>query len=293
MQYDISNYDYILFVDASGDDGFKFDKDSSKCYTVAAVLVPIQYIEQNIQVLQEIKQCIGAKPTDELKYSKLRRNKKYKEVIEILSKVKCNLYTHTAIKEILPEHDREEYTKKKMLSQLTHIFPIETTAHIFSMYEKPKVLIAIDVMKKVEMDGVNQLIDYCVEKNNINFKPDVIFRDSKDSNFKLIQLADILSGFTRNFIEQLFAEKRLAIACKPCFKTKRVVITKRNNVKCATKKNIKFNGDKEKSYFNKLIKLFGKDQNGCILLEGLSFSPPESYMDFLYIDCIFNRDSIM
>jgi len=35
---DICNFDYFMFVDASGDDGNKFDKDSSLCFTTACFI---------------------------------------------------------------------------------------------------------------------------------------------------------------------------------------------------------------------------------------------------------------
>ena len=287
MQYDISKYDYIIFVDASGDDGFKFDKDSSKCYSVAAVIVDTRDIQYNLDKLDEIKQCIGARLTDELKYTKLRRNKKYAQIIDIMAQLKCSLFTYTAIKEILPEADKDKYTKEKYLSQLSHIFSIETATNVFQG-QNPKVLIAIDVMKKVEMDGVNSLVDYCVEKKSISFRPEVIFRDSKDKDFKLIQIADVFSGFTRNLIEQLYEERNKTVACKTCFKTGRIVNTKKSKIKCSTMKNILRNQEKEKLYLKKLIHLFGIDKNGSILLEGLSFLPVNSYCNFYYIDCIYN-----
>ena len=76
MKVDPSNYDYVMYVDASGDDGFKFEKDSSICYCAAALLVKQEDISHNLAILEQIKKIVGCKATDEVKYSKIRRHRR-------------------------------------------------------------------------------------------------------------------------------------------------------------------------------------------------------------------------
>ena len=65
--------DYHLFVDASGDDGLKFEKGSSSCFVASNLIVKTEDIKFNKSILAEIKRLMGAKAKDEVKYHNLRR----------------------------------------------------------------------------------------------------------------------------------------------------------------------------------------------------------------------------
>ncbi|MCL2249565.1 MAG: phosphotransferase, partial [Oscillospiraceae bacterium] len=69
-----TEYDYIIYVDASGDDGLKFEKGSSLCFVASSVIIHKDDMSHNIAILNEIKKLMGGKVTDEVKYSKVRRH---------------------------------------------------------------------------------------------------------------------------------------------------------------------------------------------------------------------------
>lgn len=295
MKYDISKYDYIMFVDASGDDGFKFDKGSSTCYTVASILINSSDLQHNLSILDGIKSIIGAKPEHELKYTKLRRSRRFNDIANLLTNIKGTIYTHTCLKEDLVNDQTFSDTESKALAQFTHTFPIERAIEHFKNINlfplKPKVLIVVDVMKKVEMDGVSNLVSAEID----GVVPDLIFRDSKDKNFLLIQLADIIAGMTRNFIEGMLKEKNTLQLCKVCSKTRLRVSHRISKNKCIGKKkfnllNNKSNTFIEKQHFIKILPLFGvSETDNRLMLHGLAFFPVESIHYFFWIDCLFNK----
>ena len=63
--------EYVMYVDASGDDGIKFDAGSSLMYSVSCFLLKREDIPHNMSILSQIKGLMGAKETDEVKYNKV------------------------------------------------------------------------------------------------------------------------------------------------------------------------------------------------------------------------------
>lgn len=204
MKIDPSQYDHIMYVDASGDDGFRFEKDSSVCYCAAALLVKQQDILHNLSILQKIKKIVGCKPTDEVKYSKIRRHRRGAEALALLRDIKGKMSCYTIFKKELSE---EEIPKdgSKVLSVVCHTMALRSMDY-FGFFPGEKVLIAIDRMKHTEEKPLErQFTDGILGGQNHperNFTYNVIFRDSKDANFLLIQIADLLCGSVREHFEQ-------------------------------------------------------------------------------------------
>ncbi len=150
----IENYDYILYVDASGDVGLKFEKrtgfGSSTCYTVAAVLVEQSNRLNNHRILQTIKNSVGMKLTDEFKYATIKRHPKSKRIHEEFNNLYCEVLTFSLNKKTLQKELALE-TNNTVISINSHIFPIlqilDTLNRNPKMKDK-KLLIAIDRMKE-------------------------------------------------------------------------------------------------------------------------------------------------
>ena len=75
MKVDPNQFDYVMYVDASGDDGFAFERGATICYAAAAFLVKKEDIAHNLEILKQIKAIVGCNEKDEVKYSRIRRHR--------------------------------------------------------------------------------------------------------------------------------------------------------------------------------------------------------------------------
>ncbi len=216
MKIDPSQYDYVMYVDASGDDGFNFDKCSSTCYAASSLLVKQEDIVINLDILNQIKSIVGCKPTDEVKYSKIRRHRRSQDALSLLSDLKGKMASYVVFKK---EVDQAKYQGNKNMSVVCHYMALRT----LEKYDFPagsRVLLAIDHMKHTEEVPLNYVIGANTSEdvlNNIDLS--VVFRDSKDADFLLIQIADLLCGITREHFEQYETNPDMlyfASKCPPC-----------------------------------------------------------------------------
>lgn len=224
-----AKYDYVMYVDASGDDGFKFEQNSSVCYAVAALLVKQDDIAHNLSILNQIKHLIGCKPTDEVKYSRIRRHRRGVEALALLKGLKGEMSCFIIFKKELPSGEIANKSLKT-LSVSCHAMAVASLdAHPFS--EGEKVLIVIDRMKNTE----EQPLEWVMESGSLsdrlhperNFSTKTIFRDSKDSNFLLIQIADLLCGTVREHFEQYETNEDMIYFHNRCPNCKRLSMMKR------------------------------------------------------------------
>lgn len=277
---DIGKYDYIMFVDASGDDGFKFDKGSSLCYAVSCFLVKKPDLEHNINILNKIKHLMNYdinNPNHELKYTSLRRHPKSKESHEYLKELKGSLFSTIAFKEFLigdPNFEADD----KFFSSACHTLSIQSIKNYCSENDINNVLIVIDRMKKLEMDNVAFLSEFNLKKiDNIkNF--DIIFKDSKDKDFQLIQIADVLSGINRNFFELYKTCSGFIEFWKKC---PLCLWSKKNNlVACRNNKN---QIEPKKHYNFNCIKALHYHQD--LTMKNLIILPPNKAAHLHFIRC--------
>lgn len=221
MKVNPAKYDYVMYVDASGDDGFKFEKDSSSCYCAAALLVKQEDILYNLDILKQIKKIVGCKETDEIKYSKIRRHKRGADALGLLSSLKGRMSCYLVFKKELPPEKRPDSGSKE-LSVICHIMAMRSM-EFFQFSPNEKTLIAIDRMKNTEEEPLGEVLKSepfgkrLSQEHHHSY--DVIFRDSKDANFLLIQIADLLCGTIREHFEQYETNEDMLYfkrACPPC-----------------------------------------------------------------------------
>ncbi|WMM24090.1 DUF3800 domain-containing protein [Tissierella sp. MB52-C2] len=286
-------YDYFAYVDASGDDGFKFEEygqGSSRCYAVAMFVVKKDDIEYNIDKLNKIKKLVGCKPEHEAKYTTLRRHRNKDEVHKIVSELKGTLVSWIAFKEKIEDPYFLDI-KNKALSQLCHVFPIKTAHDVLKDEVGSNLFIAVDVMKKVEMDGLKELLeDNFMPSSNESNKPinnyNLKFKDSKDKDFQLIQVADILAGIIRNSFESWPFDHEIWKRCKICDS---LVNTKKLKNLCKYK-NKGIHLENSNNLF-KILPLFLKDEDHHqVVLSGICPFPLELYNDMSFVDCLLNKD---
>jgi len=235
---DFSKYDYVIFVDASGDDGTQFENGSSLCFTTACFISEVKYIADNKKVLDKIKHISGRLPDDELKHSTLRRHRMYLTALNELLNLKGCAAVHNSFKKDLLGDDLFINPSAKLLSSFTHYLPLYAISKSKPLISG-KILICIDRMKDIEMDTVKYLIEGDMKQYDL-FPDDyeVIFTDSKAYGYELIQIADVMAGIWRIFFEES-ATKQEIIAflskCRYCWdsikKSKRLYLCSNKSVK--------------------------------------------------------------
>ena len=238
MKVNPANYGHIMYVDASGDDGFKFESDSSSCYAAAALLVAQEDIQHNLDILNQIKHIIGCKPTDEVKYSKIRRHRNGGQALALLRDIKGSLSCYVIFKKELTADERPN-PGTKTLSVVCHLMALRSLDfHTFRDGER--VLIAIDRMKHTEESPLEAQMKFGVlsdlKKPDRNFVTETIFRDSKDANFLLIQIADLLCGTLREHFEQYETNADMLYFSTTCPQCTQILRLKKKNARPLCKK---------------------------------------------------------
>lgn len=220
-----------MYVDASGDDGFKFESNSSSCYAAAALLVKQEDIQHNLDILSQIKQTVGCRLTDEIKYSRIRRHRNGPKALTLLRDIRGKMSCFIVFKKELSPEDRP-VSGSKELSVICHLMALQSLNY-YSFSESEKILIAIDRMKSTEEVPIENLIKFGFFDNPAlperNFNVDTVFRDSKDVNFLLIQLADLLCGTVREHFEQYETHPDMLYFKSLCPKCQMVQRTKKRS----------------------------------------------------------------
>lgn len=123
------------------------------------------------------------------------------------------------------EIDQTKYTGNKDMSVICHYMAMRSI-DAYTLDVGSKVLIAIDRMKQTEEEPLKSILD-AKQQNNLGNGPDVsvTFRDSKDRQFLLIQIADLLCGAIREHFEQYESQPDMvyfSTKCPPCKRVREV-----------------------------------------------------------------------
>lgn len=204
--------DYVMYVDASGDDGFKLDAGSSLQYAVSCFLMKREDIEHNMNILLQIKHLMGAKEKDEVKYSKVHRHPNREEIHTLLKSTKGYLLLIVAFKkEMLPDT-----IYAKALGGFSHALSITFLSCLVNELKGLSVSIYIDRMKQAEMQSVESLLTIYETKWS-DLPPHTIeFKDSKATGYELIQMADIFAGIARRYFESSVYDPDIQTLTKKC-----------------------------------------------------------------------------
>lgn len=219
-EINFSNYNYIMFVDASGDDGFHF-KDKScegSSYTfVASCFITIpEDILHNEHVLSDMKHELNLSIDKELKSTTLKRHRFAAQAYSHISSLKGTAFSCIAFKRELKKLSPDICADNKSISSLTQSFPYYAINYSKVFRTTDKILIVMDNMKKIEMDKVKESLLSYSTLNNVSSNYTLIFRDSKTKKYELIQIADIIAGTLRTYFEQELTVDLLKNCCRIC-----------------------------------------------------------------------------
>ncbi|MFG6334825.1 MAG: DUF3800 domain-containing protein [Lachnospiraceae bacterium] len=296
-----NSYKYIMFVDASGDDGYKFKKTSSEgssySFVVSCFVTEPQNLEYNNQILMEMKHSLFIKPEQEIKSTALKRHRNADAAYTVMSRLKGFAYSLIADKKLISEvtpSPESEFRELSLIAQrdisgITHTFPYLSLCSSRLVTENDKILIVIDNMKKREMDSIKSILS----TDNFN-KYDLIFRDSKDKDFSLIQIADIMAGTIRTYYESCLPLSAHNYYCVSCFSSAKR--GRRNNLlaKCTDKKSHKLYTKYISDYkFNTVIKFHQHEDTRIELAEHLIILPVEQLIYFTYIKCLIFKTGLI
>lgn len=297
---DFNSYKYIMFVDASGDDGYKFGKNrsdgSSFSFVVSCFVTEPKYLEYNNNILAEMKKTLFIKPEHEIKSTALKRHKNADAAYDVFSKLKGFAYSLVAdkklIKEVKPD-GTNEYREITLIAQndlsgITHVFPVVSLFDSELVTMQDKILIVIDNMKKREMESIKSILsDF--DHNNY----DLIFRDSKDKDFALIQIADILAGTIRDYYEESLPISSHNRYCGFCTRAAKNKNSNKIFAKCKDKKFRKnylpYISNKK---FNIVISIHLYTNPTSLFGEHFVILPVEQMLLFTYIQCLIAHQPI-
>lgn len=294
---DFDSYKYIMFVDASGDDGYKFKKSSSEgssySFVVSCFVTTPQELSYNKQILLNMKKAIFVRPEQEIKSTALKRHKNADLVYKEMSHLHGFAYSLVADKRLLQNAsadydsiwDEISFVAQSELSGVTHLFPYIVLRNSERLSENDKVLIVIDNMKKREMNSIREILSDDPPEHY-----DLVFRDSKDKNFSLIQIADIFAGTIRTYYENCLPLKLHNQYCKAC---STLILNNRKGImlgKCFDKKSKKLYLPYVTDFKFNTVMYLHKDElsesfseTGCG--DHFIIFPLSQLLYFTYIDC--------
>ena len=101
----IFDYDKLVFVDASGDDGFSFREKSgdgsSFTFVVSCLVIEPCDFEYNCNILNQMKDTLNIPRERELKSTTLKRHRFSQNVYEKLANIKGDVFSFVAFKKAL------------------------------------------------------------------------------------------------------------------------------------------------------------------------------------------------
>lgn len=288
MKVNIANYDYVMFVDASGDDGFRFDKGSTKCYAAAALTVRKEDIARDVDILKNIKCAVGCEAADEVKYSRIRRHRNGNSALSLLSTLRGAVSCQIVFKK---EIDKAKYVGNKNISVICHMMALRSLRS-GKFKKEDKVLVVIDRMKQTEEKPLKELMDKGWTSNSDNTCTfDIIFRDSKDQNFLLLQIADFLCGIIREHFEQYDSNKDMmyfAEKCPPCYRLLKMRSAGQHHViyshPLCQKGNSRANNIIKSTPFNFILPLFPKSRT-AEMIDYFFMEPSRLFNKHFYLIC--------
>lgn len=277
------NYDYVVFVDASGDDGFKFratsGEGSSYTFVSSCFVVKPEDIQHNTKILQDMKKVLHLPENAELKSTTLKRHRLSDRAYALLDDLIGQCFSMIAFKKDLLKNTKYAAlcdVQSKRLSGLTQAFPYYAIHQFEYFSPNDRILIVMDFMKKSEMTIVEEhLKNYGIDPA-VSSNYDLIFRDSKAEKYSLIQIADVMAGVIREYFETKLIKTALQFHCKIC----------KHRQQCSSSKVRKLLASEkiDKKYITPIL-MHRSPKVKAIMFAGIITFPFLNYQYFGYIDC--------
>lgn len=287
---DIYSYDKIVFVDASGDDGFSFGETSgdgsSFTFVVSCLVVNPEDFNYNCDILNKMKDALHISHEKELKSTTLKRHRFSQDAYAELAKIKGDVFSFIAFKKALqkskdPSEQELCDTSTKELSGLIHSFPIFALTRTGILPENARVLTVIDHLKKSEVESIAKSFKKFDIPDLIDCE--TIYRDSKSEKFPLIQLADAICGTIRNYFEKTLNSIPIQKYCQICNRQKAMCA---RGPALKAWKSINFNNSERIVLSLHKNRLAGND----IMIVSITTLPFSFYFRYRYIDCYFGDE---
>lgn len=176
----------LVFIDDSGDPGFKLEKGSSKCFVIALAIFddPLE-AEKTSLAIKELRRKLKVSDYYEFKFNKMDKNFK-KQFIETVRSFKFRIRAIVVRKEVIHSSRLRNYKE-----DFYNYIIMQVLKQSKGFIKKAK----LKFDKRGEKSLRNQLRAYLSReldnKNNKIFS-DLKFADSKQNT--LIQLADVIAG---------------------------------------------------------------------------------------------------
>ncbi len=284
----IFDYDKIVFVDASGDDGFSFHETSgngsSFTFVVSCLAIDPNDFEYDCNILEQIKTALHLPIDAELKSTTLKRHRFSSDAYSHLQNVKGDVFSFIVFKKAIQKSNDENLralcdTSTKQLSGLTHSFPLYALTKTHIIREGQKVLVVIDHMKKSETESISKNYHLFGIDSLINSR--IIYRDSKSKQFPLIQLADAIAGSVRAYFEKNLITTPIQRFCQLCGRDKD-----------GCSKGMALKAWRNLSFTNNERIIMSLHRNRVahdrIMVTSITTLPLNFYKRYLYLDCFFS-----
>ena len=272
----VQDYDWAMYIDASGDDGFAFDRKSSYTYTVNSFMCETNKIEHNKQILSKVKAIVRCKPTDEIKSTTVIKSKKRDVICDTLSELDGVLFQFVIFKRsidptTIPKEDKEKHT----FSAIAHGVTIDMAATFHQHYHK-SLCIIVDNMKSEEIIGTKEM----VAKNLTGIDYTIKFTDSKSAEHPLLQITDIFAGLTNRACkdhEVAISNNPSINRCMPCDFNKKLCKGKPQSIQTPLFYDIQ-------RYVNLFSVWTGKNPN-LVMGNGIRMFPINFVKRYRFFDC--------
>ena len=276
----VTDYDWAMYIDASGDDGFAFERGSSTTYTVNSFICETSEIEHNIAILNQIKDLLKCPHNLEMKSTTIIKSKKRDQVCDLLSELHGALFQFVIFKEMLdPSSFSTEELDKHIFSTLAHGFTIGMAASFHEHFQK-SLCIIVDNMKAVEVLGTKEMVKRALQ--NVDYM--IKFCDSKSAEHPLLQISDYFAGLTNRACmdhEKAISKNPSINRCSPCNISRNLCRSKPGSLQTPLFFDIQ-------RYVNLYVIWSDKDSS-TIMGNGLRMFPDSFTKRYRFFDCVLRR----
>lgn len=259
-----------VYLDASGDSGFKFGAGSTRTFTIAALVEHESHTEQNKALVSDAKRIIGCNPRNELKYVTLKKHRKKWEVLSVLSGIQADLMIVSVVKE------RLEKKSTTFVNAGWQSLAVEfALRHVAERARVSRAEVWADATNTDIERLIQKYVDHGCNSHRGEFAEmisDVRFPSS--DSVRMIQAADIFAGAGAEFIEA-------NIDAKLCGHCPLPIQLQRRRGKCARVKLRK--KIRKLDLYDLMLPMLARTDSGSIFGAGLYVSPePERWF---ILDC--------
>lgn len=270
-------FTHRVFVDFSGDDGDSRTPGSSQWLTVSWVISEEGHIRFNEGIVLQMKNIIGCKAGNELKYRSLKRHRKKEDCLDLLAQLKVKVVLMCVEKRSITEQDMRDPGTKHLVAIL-HTLPFGRVIRVLPDTPEPYFQLVMDEVswRSCEADII------------VSFKQDMgldwsqarpdWLRFAKSGGDLMIQLADVLAGVATEYMETLPAQRP---PCRQVCQPHNRIIPCRYVRKGLPVGQIRL--------LRKIWPLLAMGADGKVWDTGLIMRPPTIEWPFMFLHCLRPR----